>query len=235
MSLSEIEKERYNRHLIIDGFAEENQLKLKNAKVLVVGAGGLGCPVIQYLVAAGVGTVGIFDGDVVSLSNLQRQILFTEEEVGQSKAVISASKMSKLNSQVSIHIYNVYLTNELADDIFPTYDIVIGCTDNFYSRYIINNYSKMHNLPFIHGSIGGYEGQFCVFNYPEGISYSDIFGDIPPESTDPVGVIGALPGIIGSLMALEAIKIITNQGEIHSDKLLIFDALTNSFRHLKLS
>ncbi len=234
MSLTEIEKERYARHLIINDFGEEKQLKLKKAKVLVVGSGGLGCPVIQYLVAGGIGKVGIVDGDNVSLSNLQRQILFTEEEIGQSKAEITATKMSKLNSNVSIHIYNRYLDDKLAQEIIPEYDVVMGCTDNYYSRYLLDKYTKLQNIPFVHGSIFEFEGQLCVFNYKNGCSYSDVFGESPVEPTNPVGVIGAIPGIIGSLMAMEAIKIVTEIGVVHSNSLLLYDALENSFRQISL-
>lgn len=234
MILSEIEKERYNRHLIIDGFAEVNQLKLTNANVLVIGAGGLGCPVIQYLVAAGVGKLGIVDGDVVSLSNLQRQILFSENEIGQSKADISAFKMSQLNSNVTIHSYNRFLDEEFADKIFSEYDIIVGCTDNYNSRYIIDKYSIKYNVPFVHGSIQEFEGQLCVFNYHGSCSYTDFFGELSSEPMVPVGVIGALPGIIGSLMALETIKIITNQGDVFADKLLIYNSLTNVFQQYPL-
>lgn len=229
MSLNLAEKERYNRHIIIDGFGEECQLRLKQAKVLVIGAGGLGCPAIQYLVAAGVGTIGIVDADVVSLSNLQRQILYTENEVGQSKAEISALKMSRLNSAVNIHIYNRYLTNDFSDEIFPDYDVVVGCTDNYNSRYIIDAYSKKYNVPFVHGSICEFEGQLSVFNYQHSYSYSDVFGPIPNEPTAPVGVVGAIPGIIGSMMAMEAIKIITGKGDILANRLLLYNALENSF------
>src|SRR5665647_1412006 len=136
MSLSQTEKDRYNRHIIINGLGEEGQLKLKAGKVLVIGAGGLGCPVIQYLVAAGAGTIGIVDGDTVSLSNLQRQILYSEEEIGQSKARIAASKLSKLNGLVNIQVYDRFLNEEFANQIFPEYDIVVGCTDSYNTRYL---------------------------------------------------------------------------------------------------
>ena len=129
MTLTQVEKERYNRHIITTGFGEEGQLKLKAAKVLVIGAGGLGCPVIQYLVAAGVGQIGIVDGDTVSLSNLQRQILYTEEEIGHPKAAIAAAKMNRLNTLADIRVFNTFLTEEFADQLFPEYDLVVGCTE----------------------------------------------------------------------------------------------------------
>jgi len=232
MSLSTIEKERYSRHLLINGFGDEKQGKLKSSRVLVIGAGGLGCPVIQYLVAAGVGNIGIVDGDVVSLSNLQRQILYAEEEIGQPKAEIAAAKMSKLNRFVNIHIYNRYLTDDFAVQLFPEYDIVVGCTDNYNSRYIIDANSKRFNIPFVHGSIREFEGQLCVFNYKGSCSYSDLFGAQPAEPAKSIGVIGAIPGIIGSLMAMEVLKIVTGMGTVSSNRLLLYNALDNSFNQL---
>lgn len=234
MTLSTIEKDRFSRHLLINGFAEENQQKLKSARILVIGAGGLGCPVIQYLVAAGIGNIAIVDGDVVSLSNLQRQILYTEEEIGQPKAEIAATKMSKLNGSVNIHIYNRFLTDDFAAQLFSEYDVVVGCTDNYNSRYLIDMYSKKHNIPFVHGSIREFEGQLCVFNYNNGCSYSDLFGSQPAEPPTPLGVIGAIPGIIGSLMAMEVLKIVTGIGAVSSNRLLLYNALDNSFNQLMI-
>lgn len=232
--LSQIEKERYSRHLIIHGFGEESQAKLKCSRVLVIGAGGLDCPVIQYLVAAGVGKVGIVDADVVSLSNLQRQILYTEDEIGQSKAKISAQKMSRLKSLVNIQVYDTFLTDELADQLFTDYDVVIGCTDNYNSRYLIDTKSKQFAIPFVHGSIHEFEGQLCVFNYRGSGSYTDLFGVQPSEPTVPIGVVGAIPGVIGSLMAMEAIKIITGLGAVNANSLLIYNALENSFNQFAI-
>jgi molybdopterin/thiamine biosynthesis adenylyltransferase len=235
MTLTQLEKERYNRHIITTGFGEEGQLKLKAAKVLVIGAGGLGCPVIQYMVAAGVGQIGIVDGDTVSLSNLQRQILYTEGEIGHPKAAIAAAKMNGLNASVDIRVFEKFLTEEFADQLFPNYDLVVGCTDNYDSRYLIDRKSKQHNIPFVHGAIREFEGQLCVLNYNGSSSYSNLFGAQPAELSKPGGVVGAIPGIIGSLMAMEAIKIITGLGKVHSNKLLLFNALDNSFNQVCLS
>lgn len=234
MTLSEIEKERYNRHIITTGFGEQGQLKLKTGRVLVIGAGGLGCPVIQYLVAAGVGKIGIVDSDTVSLSNLQRQILYTEDEIGQSKAKIAASKLSKLNALVNIQVYERFLTDEFADQIFPGYDVVVGCTDSYNSRYLIDRKSKQHNVPFVHGAIREFEGQLCVFNYKGSLSYPNLFGDQPTELTKPGGVVGAIPGIIGSLMSMEVLKILTGLGTVHSNKLLLYNALNNTFNQIAI-
>jgi molybdopterin/thiamine biosynthesis adenylyltransferase len=234
MILSEEEKERYERHIIIENFGEKGQLKLKNGKVLVIGAGGLGCPVIQYLVAAGVGQIGIVDGDTVSLSNLQRQILYSENEIGQSKVEIAAHKMGNLNKFVEILTYNEFLTSESANKIFPNYDLVIGCTDSYSTRYLIDKKSIEHNIPFIHGAIREFEGQLCVFNYKGSPSYSDIFGSQPEELSEPGGVVGAIPGIIGSLMAMEAIKILTGLGTVLSNRLLLYNGLKNTFTHINI-
>ena len=234
MKLTELEKERYNRHLLITGFGEESQIKLKAARVLVIGAGGLGCPVIQYLVAAGVGKIGIVDADKVSLSNLQRQILYTEEEIGQLKAEIASAKMSKLNSGVNMTVYNEFLTSDLADQLFADYDVVIGATDSYNSRYLIDRKSQQFKIPFVHGAIREFEGQFSVFNYLGGGSYASLFGNQPSEPTSPLGVVGAIPGIIGSLMAMETIKILSGVGTVMSDKLLLFNAIENTFNQLTI-
>jgi molybdopterin/thiamine biosynthesis adenylyltransferase len=233
-NLTEIEVERYDRHLRINGFGVEAQEKLKSGKVLVIGAGGLGCPIIQYLTAAGVGAIGIVDGDVVSLSNLQRQILYTENEIGQSKAAIAGAKMSDLNSYVDISVFEGFLSNEIADLLFPKFDIVVGATDNYNSRYLIDRKSIEHKIPFVHGAIREFEGQLSVFNYLGGSSYSDLFGDQPSEPTSPMGVVGAIPGIIGSMMAMEVIKILTGVGEVLSGKLLLYNAADNIFNQLSM-
>lgn len=231
--LTEKEKERYNRHLIIPEIGEAGQEKLKSAKVLVIGAGGLGCPILLYLAAAGVGYIGIVDGDTVSCSNLQRQILFTEEEIGKSKAEIAGEKLRKLNSSVNIRIFPTFLDEALAEELFKEYDLVVGATDNFPSRYIIDRYTQKAGIPFVHGSILEFEGQVCVFNYRGSLSYSDLFPD-PTESSElPLGVMGVLPGIIGSIMGAEVLKIITGIGEVLSNHLLIYNILEHKF--IKLS
>jgi adenylyltransferase/sulfurtransferase len=235
MTLTQIEKERYNRHIITTGFGEEGQLKLKTAKVLVIGAGGLGCPVIQYLVAAGVGKIGIVDGDTVSLSNLQRQILYATDEIGQSKVSVAGSKMTRLNPSVTLELIDEFLTEELADRLFANYDVVVGATDNYTSRYLIDAKSRQYAIPFVHGSIFECEGQLSVFNYKGGNSYADLFGEASPETAKPAGVIGAIPGIIGSLMALETIKILTGIGSVNTNKLLLYNGLDNSFRQIAMN
>lgn len=228
------EKERYNRHLIIPEIGEPGQIKLKNARVLVVGAGGLGCPVLQYLAAAGIGTIGIVDSDVVSLSNLQRQILFTEDEVGMPKASVAADKLRRLNSTVKYNVCQEFLTAENAEGIIAGYDVAIGATDNFPSRYVIDNASKKLGKPFVHGSILEFEGQIAVFNYKGSKSYAELFPEVGDVSKLPIGVMGVLPGIVGSMMAMEAIKIIANVGTPLADKLAIYNALECSLMVLDL-
>lgn len=233
MELTDIEKQRYDRHIRIADFSECGQLLLKKSKVLVIGAGGLGCPVIQYLVAAGVGKIAIVDADTVSLSNLQRQILYSADEIGISKAMVASLKMKKLNAHTEILVYNQFLNEALALEIFGDYDLVVGCTDSYHTRYLIDRASMQAGVPFVHGAIKEFEGQFSVFNYKGSVSYADIFGPQPSELTVAGGVIGAIPGIIGSLMALEVVKILSNTGKICSDKLILYNGLENSFVDLK--
>ena len=229
-----INKERYNRHIILPEIGEEGQRKLLEAKVLVVGAGGLGSPVLQYLVAAGVGTIGIADNDTVSLSNLQRQILYREDQVGKLKVEKAKEELQKLNSDVNISIYPLAIDENNVSEIVSKYDIVVGATDNFNSRKCIDVETKNQGKPFVHASIGEFEGQISVFNYKGGLSYSDLFPETPDEKGLPLGVIGVLPGIIGSMQACEVIKIILGIGEVLSGKLLIYNALNLSVNILEL-
>ncbi len=229
-SLGSTQQDRYNRHIILNEIGEEGQLKLLNAKVLVVGAGGLGVPILQYLTAAGIGNIGIVDADVVSLSNLQRQILYNEDIIGELKADKSKEVLRKLNSDVHIDTYPYMLNSSNAEEIISKYDIVVGATDNFESRKLIDEVTKRQNKAFVHGSIGEFEGQVSVFNYNGAMSYSDLFPETPDPSTLPLGVIGVLPGIIGSLQACEVIKIVCGIGEILAGKLLIYNALNLNFQ-----
>ncbi len=232
--LSKENQERYSRQLILDQIGQEGQQRLMKACVLIVGAGGLGCPVLQYLVAAGIGKIGIVDNDVVSISNLQRQILYREDEVGRSKAQIAKEKLQNLNQEADIQIYNTFLDKDNIDDIVTGYDIIVGATDNFESRYLIDEYSNKLNIPFVHGSVEGFEGQYSVFNYKNKVSYSDVFPSQPELPKDYIiGVMGALPGIIGSLMAMEVIKVCCNLENVAADALYIFNALNNKL--IKLS
>lgn len=225
--LKQDELERYNRQILLPEFGELGQEKLKKNSVLVVGAGGLGCPVLQYLVGAGIGKIGIMDADIVNISNLQRQILYTEDEIGKYKAEIAAQKMNQLNSEIEIVVSTKFMTTENAERIISQYDIVVGATDNFNSRYLIDRYTRLQNKPFVHGSVADFEGQFSVFNYNGSPSYSDIFPTSPPDEGKILGVIGAVPGIIGSYMAWEVLKIASQVGNVSSDGLYIYKGLNN--------
>ncbi|MFD2563252.1 molybdopterin-synthase adenylyltransferase MoeB [Aquimarina rubra] len=228
--LSKEEKIQYNRHLILNEIGEEGQNKLKSAKVLVIGAGGLGCPVLQYLTAAGIGTIGIIDDDVVDQTNLQRQILYTVDDIGRLKAKAASEKLSRLNPFVFFKVYEEKLDIDNVLDLFLEYDIIVDGSDNFPTRYLVNDASVLTGKPLVFGSIFKFQGQVSVLNYKEGPTYRCLFPDPPapdevPNCSD-IGVLGVLPGIIGSLQANEVIKIITGIGEVLQGKLLYFDALT---------
>lgn len=236
--LSEKEIERYSRHILLGEIGMAGQEKLKNARVLVVGAGGLGCPVLQYLTAAGVGTIGIVDFDKVDISNLQRQILYSVEDIGKQKASIAAQKLSAQNPLVKFNVHNVELSNQNALEIFSQYDIIVDGSDNFATRYLVNDACVLLNKPLVYGSIYKFEGQLSVFNYQNGPTYRCVFPapPLPGEVLNcaETGVLGVLPGIIGSLQANECIKIITGIGETLSGKLLLMDALSMHFSKLEI-
>ncbi|MEO9571674.1 MAG: HesA/MoeB/ThiF family protein [Polaribacter sp.] len=229
MKLTLEEKKQYNRHLILDEIGEKGQLKLKQAKVLVIGAGGLGCPVLQYLTAAGVGKIGIIDDDVVDQSNLQRQILYTIDDIGKSKAVSTANRLSKLNPFIKFDIYQEKLTKENAVTLFKQYDIIVDGSDNFSTRYLTNDASVLTETPLVYGAIFKFEGQVSVFNYKKSASYRCLYPTPPKPGDSPncseIGVLGVLPGIIGSLQANEVIKLICEIGDVLTNKLLIYDTL----------
>ena len=225
---------RYNRHIIIPGFGMEAQLKLKAAKVLVIGSGGLGSPVLLYLAAAGVGTIGIVDFDVVDDSNLQRQVLFGVDEIGKPKVEAARRRLQALNPYIKLHIYNTHLNSQNALEILKDYDVIADGTDNFPTRYLVNDASVLLGKPNVYASIFQFEGQVSVFNYRNaqgelGPNYRDLYPTPPPPGLVPScaegGVLGVLPGIIGSLQALEVIKVITGVGETLAGRFYIFDAL----------
>lgn len=231
---SKEELARYDRHIIIPEFGFEAQKKLKAAKVLVIGSGGLGSPSLLYLAAAGVGTIGIIDFDVVDDSNLQRQVLFGVEEIGKPKVEAAKRRLQSLNPHINIKIYNEQLTSKNALDIIKDYDVVADGTDNFPTRYLVNDACVLLNKPNVYASIFQFEGQVSVFNYKNekgevGPNYRDLYPTPPPPGLVPScaegGVLGVLPGIIGSLQALEVIKVITGVGETLSGRFFIFDAL----------
>jgi adenylyltransferase/sulfurtransferase len=225
--LSAEEKNRYSRHIILPEIGIDGQEKLKQAKILVIGAGGLGCPVLQYLTAAGVGTIGIVDDDVVDETNLQRQILFSAEDIGNPKVEIASKKLSLLNPHCKLQTVICRLSSTNALDIIKDFDLVIDGSDNFPTRYLVNDACVMLNKVLVFGSIFKFEGQVSVFNYQNGPNYRCIFPEPPIDSPNcaEIGVLGVLPGIIGTLMANEALKIILGIGEILSGKLFVLDAL----------
>jgi len=230
MTLSSDERKQYNRHLILKEIGESGQLKLKQAKVLVIGAGGLGCPVLQYLTAAGVGTIGIIDHDVVDQSNLQRQILYTMEDIGCSKAETAAKRLSKLNPFVHFNTYAKKLNVDNALSLCSEYDIIVDGSDNFATRYLVNDAAVLTNKPLVYGAIFKFEGQVSVFNYLGSATYRCLYPTPPKPEDSPncseIGVLGVLPGIIGSLQANEVLKMITGLGMVMTNKLLLFDALS---------
>jgi adenylyltransferase/sulfurtransferase len=243
ISFSKEELERYSRHLIIPDFNIEGQRKLKAAKVLVVGTGGLGSPLLLYLTAAGIGTIGIVDFDVVDETNLQRQVLFSVDDVGKPKAETALKRLRSLNPNVTFNLHHTQLTSENALDIIKDYDVVADGTDNFPTRYLVNDACVLLDKVNVYASIFRFDGQVSVFNYRNqsgilGPNYRDLFPAPPPPGLVPScaegGVIGVLPGIIGSLQANEVIKVVTGVGEPLSGKLFLFDALTFETRKLKV-
>lgn len=227
--LSSKENSRYSRQIILPEIGVPGQQKLKEAKVLVIGAGGLGCPALQYLAAAGVGNIGIADGDLVEESNLQRQLLYRENEIGLPKALVAEKKIKEINPYINVqaHYKNINFRN--ITEIVSGYDVVVDGTDNFASRYLINDACVMLNKPFAFGSIFKFEGQVSVFNYKDGPTYRCVFPEAPQEDMPncaSIGVVATLPGIVGTLQANEVIKIITGIGEVLHGRLLLIDALT---------
>lgn len=242
--LNKEEIARYSRHLLLPEIGIAGQEKLKNAKMLVIGAGGLGCPALQYLAATGIGKIGIVDFDKVEGSNLQRQVLYSAEDIGKLKAEVAVSKLYEQNPFVKFNSYAIRLDNENALNIISGYDVIIDGTDNFATRYLVNDACVLMNKPLIYGAIHKFEGQVSVLNYTDksgkqGPTYRCLFPTPPKPGTTPncseVGVLGILPGIIGTLQATEAIKIICGIGEPLSGRLLLFDALSMNFMELKVN
>jgi len=233
------EKERYSRQLILDGFGAEAQEKLKQAKVLVVGAGGLGCPAITYLVSAGVGTAGIIDDDKVALSNLHRQVLYSANDVGEYKVVAAKKRLNAMNPNCNIVTYKERLTRDNVLQLVKEYDVVVDGSDNFQTRYLLNDACVILNKPLVYGAIYGFEGQVSVYNYKGGPTYRCLFPEPPaPEdmpSCNEAGVVGVLPGIVGTWQALEAVKVITGVGSPLSGKLLTLDLLNNQTNYFDVT
>ena len=237
-SLTNEEILRYSRHLIMPEVGMEGQLKLKAARVLLIGSGGLGAPLGLYLTAAGVGHIGLVDFDVVDFTNLQRQVTFGTSDVGRPKAEAAKARLTNLNPDVQIATYETKLTSENALELFRDYDIIVDGTDNFPTRYLVNDACILLGKPNVYGSIFRFEGQVTVFGMPDGPCYRCLYPEPPPPGLVPScaegGVLGVLPGIIGSLQALETIKLIIGRGTSLAGRLLLFDALSMKFRELKL-
>ncbi len=236
--------QRYQRQLLLNELGQSGQDKLQHAKVLVVGAGGLGCPALQYLAAAGIGDIGIVDADLIDLTNLHRQILYTMHDIGQPKASIAARKLQDLNPDIQITPYDLFLTNQNALGVVGEYDIVIDGSDNFATRYLLNDACVLLGKPLVYGAVMRFEGQVGVFNLAskdvkQATNYRDLFPTPPNNSSvfscNEVGVLGVLPGIIGTLQATEAIKIVTGIGTPLCNTILTYNALQNSFYEIEIS
>lgn len=238
MILTERQMKRYARHIILDEVGEAGQEKLLNAKVLIIGAGGLGSPAAMYLAAAGVGTIGIADADEVDVSNLQRQIIHRTSDVGRAKVESARETMQNINPDVKVNIYYMRVDASNIQELIREYDFVIDATDNFMTKFLINDACVLERKPFSHGGILRFEGQIMTYVPGQGPCYRCIFKDLPPAGAIPTGrqagVIGVLPGVIGSLQATEAIKYILGKGELLTGYLLIYNALTMQFRKVRL-
>jgi len=232
-----LNSKRYSRQTILKGFGNDGQKKLNDAKVLVIGAGGLGVPVLTYLNAMGVGKIGIVDNDEVSNTNLHRQVLYAEQDVGKSKVTIAIEKLKAQNSTTELVGYETFLTVANALEIIPDYDIVVDTSDNFPTRYLVNDACVILKKPFVYGALHGYEGQVSVFNFQGGPTYRCLFPKMPKEDEVPNcnehGVLGIIPGIIGNLQVLETVKVIAGIGEVLSGKLLLFNGLNQSQQKIK--
>ncbi|QLE44364.1 molybdopterin-synthase adenylyltransferase MoeB [Nostoc sp. C052] len=238
IQLTKDDYERYSRHIILPEVGLEGQKRLKAASVLCIGTGGLGSPLLLYLAAAGVGRIGIVDFDVVDTSNLQRQVIHGTSWVGKPKIESAKNRIHEINPYCQVDLYETRLTSENALELIQPYDIVVDGTDNFPTRYLVNDACVLLNKPNVYGSILRFEGQATVFNYEGGPNYRDLFPEPPPPGMVPScaegGVLGILPGIIGLIQATETVKIILGQGNTLSGRLLLYNALDMKFRELKL-
>lgn len=238
MAFTNEQLERYSRHIILQEVGVKGQKKLLNASVLIIGAGGLGAPAALYLVAAGVGTIGIVDADEVDLSNLQRQVIHTTNDVGKAKVKSAAETMEAINPDVTVKTYRTFVDSTNIMDLIKDYDFIIDGTDNFPAKFLINDACVMAGKPFSHAGIIRFKGQLMTYVPGEGPCYRCVFKNPPPKDAVPTckqaGVIGAMGGVIGSLQAMEAIKYIIGKGELLTGKLLTYDALKMEFHTIKL-
>jgi len=236
--LNHQEKERYSRNILVDNIGVQGQEKLKQSKVLIIGAGGLGCPAALYLVAAGVGHIGIADPDRIESSNLQRQTLYDNEDIGSLKADTAVKKLRSQNPFIELVSYPKSVDAQLALKIFPEFDIILDCTDRFPARYLISDGAVITGKPLIYAGVHLYEGQVAVFNYQNGPNYRCLY-PVPPDNAESLscsvnGVLGIVPGILGMYQANEALKIILNTGNVLADGILIINLLTYQQRVLKV-
>ncbi|MFN4084392.1 MAG: ThiF family adenylyltransferase [Spirosomataceae bacterium] len=233
-----MEKERYSRQTAIPTFGNSGQQALHESRVLVIGAGGLGSPVLLYLAAAGVGTLGIVESDQVDLSNLQRQILYTTSDVGQDKLTQTTQRLLDLNPTIQVRPFPTRFTSANAMEIASEFDLVVDASDNLPTRYLVNDTCHLLGIPWIYGAIYRFEGQVAVFNHQKGIDYRDLFPSPPPPELTPncatAGVLGVMAGLIGTLQATEAVKVLTGLGTPLDGELLLVDTLTQDFRKLKI-
>ncbi len=238
MAFTNEQLERYSRHIILKEVGVKGQKKLLNAKVLIIGAGGLGAPAAMYLAAAGVGTIGIADADEVDLSNLQRQIIHTTPDVSKPKVQSAKETMEAINPDVKVVPYHTFVDSENILDMIRDYDFIIDGTDNFPAKFLINDACVMAKKPFSHAGIIRFQGQLMTYVPGKGPCYRCVFRDPPPKDAVPTckqaGVIGAMGGVIGSLQAMEAVKYIIGRGELLTGYLLTYDAMTMTFRKIKL-
>ena len=241
MSLPELtsdELKRYSRHLLLGQVGLKGQRRLKASSVLCVGAGGLGSPVLMYLAAAGVGRIGLVDFDRVDLTNLQRQILFGTDQVGKAKVTCARERLLSINPEINVEIHDFSINSENALDLLESYDVIVDGSDNFPTRYLVNDASVILGKPNIYGSIFRFEGQVSVFNYQGGPDYRDLYPEPPPPGLVPncaeAGVLGVLPGVIGAIQATETLKVLLDLGDTLSGRLLLYDALSMQFREVKL-
>jgi adenylyltransferase/sulfurtransferase len=237
--LTKDELKRYNRHIIMPEFGLRGQEKLKKAKILVIGAGGLGSPVLLYLTASGVGNIGIIEYDLISETNLQRQILYSVDDIGKSKVEVAVNKLKNQNPYTNFIVYDFPFNKSNALEIIKNYDVIVDCSDNFATRFLVNDTCVILDKPFIFGAIYKFEGQVSVFNYKKGPTYRCLIPDIPKDSEVPscseIGVLGVIPGIIGCMQAAECIKVITEIGEVLSGKLFVIDILNFSTNIISFS
>ncbi|MGN1346786.1 MAG: HesA/MoeB/ThiF family protein [Eubacteriales bacterium] len=238
MAFTNEQLERYSRHIILKEIGVKGQKKLLNSKVLIIGAGGLGAPAAMYLAAAGVGTIGIADADEVDLSNLQRQIIHSTEDVGKPKVLSAKETINKMNPDVTVNPYHEFVAADNILDLIADYDFIIDGTDNFPAKFLINDACVMAKKPFSHAGIIRFKGQLMTYVPGQGPCYRCVFENPPPKDAVPTckqaGVIGAMGGVIGSLQAMEAVKYITGVGELLTGSLLTFDATTMTFRKIKI-